>query len=138
MAHTPSGHWIGYRGALMRRRKTVCGQCLLAIPPAPYQVLYPRCTSVSPTPSTRAGRRGSDGPMSFDRYLAAQQARLEESRCLPHFTELVEPVRRLYEGAVALVPTTARPSSSGDALMSPDIGGPISESATPFNGGVWS
>src|SRR5262245_45372137 len=57
MAHTPSGHWIGYCGALMRRRKNVCGQCLLARPPAPYQVQYPRCTSVSPTPSTRAGRR---------------------------------------------------------------------------------
>jgi len=42
--------------------------------------------------------------MSFDRYLAAQQANLERNRHLPHFTELVEPVHRLYESATDLIP----------------------------------
>jgi hypothetical protein len=45
--------------------------------------------------------------MSFDRYLAAQQAKLEQLRRLPRFTELVDPVHRLYASATALVPTTS-------------------------------
>ena len=45
--------------------------------------------------------------MSFDRYLAAQQSKLEQIRRLPHFTDLVEPVHGLYEQAATLIPTTA-------------------------------